>query len=244
MLRACGSVRRRFWFQVDVFILPWCRSDCRPSQSVMAAAAVGGALVEYHLVPHKDAGYLVLELPFGWRTGFLCHTVSQEKVPLPPIGATPWSLEYNADGFGYLDDGEESIWCQPLLASGIYSRSGQLYLKHMSGKFELLADAMNSHAMKAIKVSFGASLLTRLVHEFAVKRFVVASGTALWWRMSDVYVAGGLHVCKGKASGWLAKKVKSWVNVCERLGLPAVHLLRPAAGRSTDASGPSKVFSL
>ena len=74
--------------------------------------------VTLKLLPHADLQCLVLEPAQLDGPQHLCHRLSGERVALPP-SHSPWEMDW-ADGFAYVENGEDTMWAQSLLSMGMY----------------------------------------------------------------------------------------------------------------------------
>lgn len=181
------------------------------------------AQVTLALVPHVDLECLLLEPPAGESQAWhVCNTLTGERQALPD-SEHDWELQYS-EGFAYVDNGEDSIWVQPLLDMGLYQHEGQVYLVKKGSTMTLWAWAKEEHSSKTLQLAFGHP--TRQ-ESFVLNLYDFGNGSFFRWRLTDLYHSLNLKICGGRSYTWAAKRCVAWSALQSAMGLPAGHLKKP-----------------
>lgn len=168
-----------------------------------------------------------LERPVaGSKVWHLCHHLTQERVPLPASTAGDWVLDQDESGFGYVDDGDSSMWCQGLLTTGLFESNAGQFVRHSNGLCIPRSEFLSRHRLQEVGVVFGEPPRTT---QFGLGVFEVGSGCRIWWRLKDLYATMGLTSCKHRAYTWAAKRLSAWQGLRARYGLPESHLVWPSS---------------
>jgi len=182
-------------------------------------AASQSSHAELTLAPQGDHLFLAHDVA---GSCFLCSGYTYEKKRLPPA-PEGYSLEQDAEGYVYLDDGEQSTWASDVLQCNVWldHTGGPIFVKDGSS----LPSKVYFSECKALVAGtpMGA---TQTFVDVKVWLFRKRHGCSLWWELPDVYTACGFKMKRGSASKWVNAHLAPWQGHLEKLSLTCVHLRR------------------
>ena len=183
----------------------------------MAASSSG--LEELTLAPQLGHIFLAHDVA---GSCFLCSRLTYEKrrLPLAPEGYT---LEQGAEGYLYIDDGEESKWVADILQCNAWlDQAGETFFLKDDAALAARTYFSESKAMTA-SIPMGP---TQTLVDIKMWLFRKRHGCSLWWELPGVYTACGFKMKGGSATKWVNAHLASWGRHLEQLSLTGVHLRR------------------
>lgn len=119
-----------------------------------------------------------------------------------------------ADGFGYIVDGDKSVWAQDILHKRLVEHDDVGFVTFCGDDATTLQDALTSHKVRHVPLGEGNAIGLANVYVFDIGQF---HGCRIWWGLNSVWEVVG-RVC-----GWLSNWVRWWTKKFARLGFGPLH---------------------
>lgn len=186
--------------------------------------------------PHSP--HVALKHDLTVRRWSLWHVVTGEIIDLPALpGPRFWSLHFNEDGFGYLNDGKRTQWIASMLRTSMHvAPNGSVFLNGVGGS-RWLRDIANMHTEHRLNMD-----LEKTTEEVLVYRFTHACrGAHLWWSLPHWHRLMRVST-NASPKGWVQKGWPAWQTLANSLWLGPPHLRRQVEDGRTVGKAPQDYY--